>query len=304
MMMASIGLSPPVRGTACRRSSHEQLQRFIPARAGNRADRHAGRPPRSVYPRPCGEQRSVTPKNSAISGLSPPVRGTELEGGIKGALNRFIPARAGNSPFGCQTSPRMTVYPRPCGEQTTVAELDDGLDGLSPPVRGTELVPHQVVGIVRFIPARAGNRHKRTGQCDPNAVYPRPCGEQAAPTRDQVKKIGLSPPVRGTVQGLLNATKHCRFIPARAGNRSPPASAARRSTVYPRPCGEQRGHHPDPGLGRGLSPPVRGTGQTGRHGCAGPRFIPARAGNSSDARRRSDPWPVYPRPCGEQSKCT
>ncbi len=50
----------------------------------------------------------------------------------------------------------------------------------------------------------------------------------------------------------------------------------------------------------GSSPRVRGTAAQARPRGWGPRFIPARAGNSPPASARSPASPVHPRACGEQ----
>ena len=72
------GSSPPVRGTVWRRSISIVLLRFIPARAGNRADSLRGRPGFTVHPRPCGEQDMTGAMLYSPSGSSPPVRGTDF----------------------------------------------------------------------------------------------------------------------------------------------------------------------------------------------------------------------------------
>ncbi len=51
-----IGSSPRVRGTVMMTSLSGRIERFIPARAGNRSWRHRQRPPHPVHPRACGEQ--------------------------------------------------------------------------------------------------------------------------------------------------------------------------------------------------------------------------------------------------------
>ena len=112
--------------------------------------------------------------------------------------------------------------------------------------------------------------------------------------------IGSSPPVRGTGEKYVDVVASARFIPARAGNRPSSSMASRRSSVHPRPCGEQLSGTEGLHGYNGSSPPVRGTETPVCPGCAYERFIPARAGNSgvlpASVRTRS----VHPRPCGEQ----
>ena len=73
-------------------------QRFIPARAGNRAPTPCVRCRISVHPRACGEQSRVMFMASLITGSSPRVRGTGAGGFLAEVAGRFIPARAGNRP--------------------------------------------------------------------------------------------------------------------------------------------------------------------------------------------------------------
>ncbi len=90
------GLSPPVRGTGLVVYLVGIQHRFIPACAGNRAS-YPKRPQlRPVYPRLCGEQGENASFDGSITGLSPPVRGTDGSQ-LRGCRAfRFIPACAGN----------------------------------------------------------------------------------------------------------------------------------------------------------------------------------------------------------------
>ena len=92
-----------------------------------------------------------------------------------------------------------------------------------------------------------------------------------------------------------------RFIPAGAGNRARRGAIPRRAAVHPRGCGEQSARTTISQGKAGSSPRVRGTGLAEVQSLAGPRFIPAGAGN-----RDWRPWAcivvaVHPRGCGEQS---
>ena len=131
------GSSPRVRGTLTRADLHNRLIRFIPARAGNTdlvgairrfaigsSPRVRGTPVStaqrdsrfSVHPRACGEHIFSLRGAHLLGGSSPRVRGTLEHSGYDAPGNRFIPARAGNTPA-CACSPRtQAVHPRACGE--------------------------------------------------------------------------------------------------------------------------------------------------------------------------------------------
>ena len=127
-----------------------------------------------------------------------------------------------------------------------------------------------------------------------------------------VRKVGSSPPVRGTL-------RFRGFIPACAGNTFYCVRAVLNIPVHPRLCGEHRctwlsspprlavhprlcGEHIHTRRGSspqcGSSPPVRGT-PTEPDTEGYDRFIPACAGNTWRVGPESWRWPVHPRLCGE-----
>ena len=75
------GSSPRVRGTDWRRARHHWLQRFIPARAGNRRAWLMLLAFGSVHPRACGEQSVAALNRDVDPGSSPRVRGTVRRSG-------------------------------------------------------------------------------------------------------------------------------------------------------------------------------------------------------------------------------
>ena len=82
---------------------------------------------------------------------------------------------------------------------------------------------------------------------------------------------------------------------------TPPACAARRSisSVHPRVCGEHLGDIGLHGIAAGSSPRVRGTLPSGGLRPSRSRFIPACAGNTSNAVATATAEAVHPRVCGE-----
>ena len=51
----------------------------------------------------------------------------------------------------------------------------------------------------------------------PDKVYPRPCGETRTCSATRLRKVGLSPPVRGNLSLRRTGRRRSRSIPARAG---------------------------------------------------------------------------------------
>ncbi len=233
-------------------------------------------------------------------GLSPQVRGTERPDLAHGLPQRFIPAGAGNRFRSAHRWDRITVYPRRCGEQAELAVDLLEFAGLSPQVRGTDVAHVRALVGPRFIPAGAGNRALENLMAIICAVYPRRCGEQSPCSAPRPWGCGLSPQVRGTGAVKNRHVAGTRFIPAGAGNSIPRRCARRWRSVYPRRCGEQDECHHSPSSDFGLSPQVRGTGDTGQRRPIGGRFIPAGAGNRLYCHLIHGCSAVYPRRCGEQ----
>ena len=175
------------------------------------------------------------------------------------------------------------------------------MDGSSPRVRGTEILPGLQFANVRFIPACAGNRSDLCVCCLSQTVHPRVCGEQIMAGRRRNAGCGSSPRVRGTGNTTLTMRFGIRFIPACAGNSDRGPYASRQAAVHPRVCGEQPVRIRSIGPNPGSSPRVRGTAKLNRDYLGAVRFIPACAGNRSTARTTSIRTAVHPRVCGEQS---
>ena len=255
-----------------------------------------GRPP--VHPRACGEQQDVrVPRFSKRqdAGSSPRLRGTahncitrrgrerigsspRLRGTVtptscrQGCRSiRFIPAPAGNRLASTRqrSAIQEAVHPRACGEQSIRHRPSASRTnrGSSPRLRGTGPGVCHRRGIIRFIPAPAGNSwHWRLADSG-HSVHPRACGEQF---------VWLADGHSGSCR---------RFIPAPAGNSRFPGSLSRNGqrTVHPRACGEQptMASLPEACHFRFIPAPAGNR----RLSCAGApspqhRFIPAPAGNS------------------------
>ncbi len=111
------GSSPRARGTGHGDSLVSDRDRFIPAGAGNRAAYGPAPAWTTVHPRGREEQDSAATKTTRKTGSSPRARGTDLQGDLGVAGQRFIPAGAGNSLASGASGWAMTVHPRGRGEQ-------------------------------------------------------------------------------------------------------------------------------------------------------------------------------------------
>ena len=192
--------------------------------------------------------------------------------------------------------------------------------GSSPRGRGTRWKVGVEGGLIRFIPARAGNTRMFWKVRNFSSVHPRAGGEHYTSTERLDCVRGSSPRGRGTPVSPASVSPLRRFIPARAGNTRRQGCGAPWSPVHPRAGGEH-GPEDDPyrptsgssPRGRGtpdqsrkrnaiktVHPPRgRGTRRPFRRRGAPPRFIPARAGNTRSPENPTCPPTVHPRAGGE-----
>ena len=107
--------------------------------------------------------------------------------------------------------------------------------------------------------------------------------------------------MRGTRKAQTLADAKRRFIPACAGNAATSHLAQIAVSVHPRVCGERAPAEHTFNASIGSSPRVRGTPRRPLITGQVLRFIPACAGNASDARSTASAAAVHPRVCGERN---
>ncbi len=220
------GSSPHTRGTGQRFLVRVEIDRFIPAHAGNRPSEAPSNGPRTVHPRTRGEQSPRGPDSISTIGSSPHTRGTVTHRVVVLDLQRFIPAHAGNSPPAGSGCNRPAVHPRTRGEQGSRFEHRRTITGSSPHTRGTDGLRRVCGRGKRFIPAHAGNRGVAWRTVTGSSVHPRTRGEQLGPRLRHLGQHGSSPHTRGTDRAAGRLPAHRRFIPAHAGNRGRPGLSA------------------------------------------------------------------------------
>ena len=129
-------------------------------------------------------------------------------------------------------------------------------------------------------------------------VYPRACGATMNISRARRTSRGLSPRMRGNLDGS-GSTQACgRSIPAHAGQPSVKPVYACMPWVYPRACGATLATLGDFPCGAGLSPRMRGNLNSSCRRLDRYRSIPAHAGQPTCRTRSSRTRRVYPRACG------
>ena len=175
---------------------------------------------------------------------------------------------------------KETVYPRGYGERPELDKREERRFGLSPWVRGTHFLSTELQGKYRFIPVGTGNAFRRLVGRGYGAVYPRGYGERVIARRCIVNFTGLSPWVRGTLNGYAVGVVCSRFIPVGTGNANKTAISLYSQPVYPRGYGERDLCSTQCKWPYGLSPWVRGTHYEYFERMARERFIPVGTGNA------------------------
>ncbi len=212
------GPSPRVQGTLVLDVLRSEVDRSIPARAGNTRQRpeHFGMHP--VHPRACREHSSALSTVAVAVGPSPRVQGTRPRRGQSRVGYRSIPARAGNTRWRWRTTGSSSVHPRACREHSSPVRPCFRVPGPSPRVQGTRGLQLDPEGVHRSIPARAGNTSSPRTRAPGSPVHPRACREHADPAAQVAGLVGPSPRVQGTLGRTSRLRPGRRSIPARAGN--------------------------------------------------------------------------------------
>ena len=130
------GLSPRVRGNRDVVNVAREIQRSIPASAGQPQHIDRINEAERVYPRECGATDGSSGHCQPRNGLSPRVRGNRRMGDLDGYSVGSIPASAGQPATTRSTEPPCPVYPRECGATQPKALIFWYDIGLSPRVRG------------------------------------------------------------------------------------------------------------------------------------------------------------------------
>ncbi len=135
--VSQFGSSPRERGTLWRQVRRSGNGRFIPARAGNTPCIPQWQRGAAVHPRASGEHLGMASIIAAYIGSSPRERGTPLHFEHAHHVDRFIPARAGNTPTSAPRTSHSAVHPRASGEHVGFGLGFESVGGSSPRERGT-----------------------------------------------------------------------------------------------------------------------------------------------------------------------
>ena len=274
----SRGLSPRVRGSPSGVVSKRPGVGSIPAGAGepllpHQLPRHV-----QVYPRGCGGAVYACERAPFQAGLSPRVRGSRVRHTLHVGAHGSIPAGAGEPRTPPATARTGRVYPRGCGGAGMACLAAPMMRGLSPRVRGSQVVKLDGRALGRSIPAGAGEPRTHPLARRRRTVYPRGCGGAQPDSLPASSFSGLSPRVRGSRVRMLHSMVRGGSIPAGAGEPRRWRPGRSSAWVYPRGCGGASCRCFRHESASGLSPRVRGSHTVAWQPLAGDRSIPAGAG--------------------------
>ena len=192
----------------------------------------------------------------------------------------LIPAHAGKTPTGRQSTGGPGAHPRSRGENNPYPFKVVYRSGSSPLTRGKRWEQDRRNDPVGLIPAHAGKTFGGSGKDDEHGAHPRSRGENEAARQPHGWETGSSPLTRGKRSSSAGTSSTAGLIPAHAGKTR---RRFRRSYVmgaHPRSRGEN-------GLGRpglvwdgGSSPLTRGKPVTPGGESVKEGLIPAHAGKT------------------------
>ena len=257
------GLSPRVRGNPLPFCLLSRPVRSIPACAGEPACPPRRRKRPGVYPRVCGGTTASGHNGGCNTGLSPRVRGNRCYDVSVLSYHRSIPACAGEPMRKKHAFDCARVYPRVCGGTSSRILCPYSHTGLSPRVRGNQMLAVVRVAEIGSIPACAGEPCAVASPSLLNRVYPRVCGGTSRHRHRTCIAHGLSPRVRGNPAVRRKSRAWSRSIPACAGEPGSRYMPSCSYWVYPRVCGGTARWRVSRIVCMGLSPRVRGNRDAG-----------------------------------------
>ena len=213
-------------------------------------------------------------------GSSPLSRGIPFLEHANQGFGRIIPALAGNTGGGAETSNRSRDHPRSRGEYPELVEKVAYISGSSPLSRGIPRFPEFEDETMRIIPALAGNTRVRIWCASRDPDHPRSRGEYVNWGSKPGFFLGSSPLSRGIRTRRRLHHQPPRIIPALAGNTALRSRDTGPAGDHPRSRGEYTALARRSQFEGGSSPLSRGIPHPINRHLHRMRIIPALAGNT------------------------
>ena len=276
--------------------------RIIPALAGNTCPTRGHQANSGDHPRSRGEYGTPLVWRQVASGSSPLSRGIPLNFNTYGQEDRIIPALAGNTRIERGLFCITTDHPRSRGEYCGLSLLGYQKDGSSPLSRGIQQARNSYSGVLRIIPALAGNTTSMPTPMMTSTDHPRSRGEYRGRRGRYSRAFGSSPLSRGIHRHSHVQGQPGRIIPALAGNTSLDPPAKNFGGDHPRSRGEYATNLDTFKIAHGSSPLSRGIPPGGPAVDDTRGIIPALAGNTPSQVKTYPSCPDHPRSRGEYGR--
>ena len=275
------GSSPLTRGKRWRGCAVSRTSGLIPAHAGKTPRGSAKLRDARAHPRSRGENRAARDDCGQRVGSSPLTRGKHNGVTRLARDTGLIPAHAGKTPTGRQSTGGPGAHPRSRGENRRGVVRSLGSGGSSPLTRGKpdSYTIHRPQ--CRLIPAHAGKTRGVAGPRTSQGAHPRSRGENPERVPVAMPARGSSPLTRGKLRAGLEAVGWAGLIPAHAGKTPVPGRQRSRSRAHPRSRGENVDGSGFEWQGQGSSPLTRGKLQTHDRPWRLHGLIPAHAGKTA-----------------------
>ena len=274
------GSSPRMRGKHEFDLPQHDQRRIIPAHAGQTV-RGFGRVEHGAdHPRACGANYQRASRSTMVFGSSPRMRGKHHQRGHGPATDRIIPAHAGQTAPSHWTRSRTADHPRACGANRITDTTMVNHEGSSPRMRGKLVDAPAELGVLRIIPAHAGQTCATSKDGSVGSDHPRACGANRVEFTDIELRYGSSPRMRGKPKSTSALTGLFRIIPAHAGQTLARGWCIVSRKDHPRACGANTSTIHIDVPKNGSSPRMRGK-QLAKNLLPFPaRIIPAHAGQT------------------------
>ena len=174
------GSSPRGRGKQALDLPCAARSRLIPAWAGKTAGACRTWLPLGAHPRVGGENGLLLRGVDKATGSSPRGRGKRLCERLREEMARLIPAWAGKTPTGRQSTGGPGAHPRVGGENDARRVALAFVPGSSPRGRGKPAGPSRPASKPGLIPAWAGKTQRYVLGADEDAAHPRVGGENSS----------------------------------------------------------------------------------------------------------------------------
>ena len=292
------GSSPRMRGKLGADAGSTELDRIIPAHAGQTCSRGAKARPTPDHPRACGANDSLYHRLDFAHGSSPRMRGKPTPVCGTSLSKRIIPAHAGQTAVDAANRLGRTDHPRACGANDVAIPRTLAKSGSSPRMRGKLARDTEHIGGIRIIPAHAGQTCFAEYSFCRSADHPRACGANAEAIAQAAAEDGSSPRMRGKLVIIVPINAAQRIIPAHAGQTTRVDELISPVSNHPRACGANLLGQITSHVTLGSSPRMRGKPNRSINNTAAQRIIPAHAGQTLSVAGLLVRKPDHPRACG------